>query len=427
MLNTWNPELFMDLHTTDGSVHGYALTYSPTLTPAAVTVGPYVSHTMLPEIRRRMRDRQGFETNDYGDFSRVQPPGADGVPGGALGGGAFGGGRGRGATNAATIGPYIRGCDTATFNRPAAPRATRGVGGGGGGNTSLEMMIADSIPSSGWVFSTYEPFARYGSNYYGLRGRMSILSEALSHDPFARRIASTYDFVSEILSYVSEHKREVIDLGKQADAKVAAWGANPGTSPRLALRARMDVTRIEDIRVEMVTVLVDSARREAGMGDRQRTGIVKPVKMPMMVSFAPTVRNTLPFAYAFDLKTAAAILPVLARHGIQVEKLMDPAKVMAEWFTIDTISDRGQSESARRMRDALGSWSAATRHALPAGSFVVRASQPYGLLAFYLLEPQGDDGLLQWGFFEGLVAPHAPYPVMRITRPATFHPSRVKT
>src|SRR3954467_15309789 len=31
MLNKWNPDLFMDLHTTDGSVHGYALTYSPTL------------------------------------------------------------------------------------------------------------------------------------------------------------------------------------------------------------------------------------------------------------------------------------------------------------------------------------------------------------------------------------------------------------
>ena len=69
-------------------------------------------------------------------------------------------------------------------------------------------MIADSIPRGGWAFSTYEPFARYGSNYYGLRGRLAILSQAFSHYPFARRIASTYDFVSEILSYVAEHKTE---------------------------------------------------------------------------------------------------------------------------------------------------------------------------------------------------------------------------
>src|SRR3954468_21988525 len=98
MLNKWNPDLFMDLHTTDGSVHGYALTYSPTLAPAAVATGPYVAATMLPEIRRRMRERDGFETIDYGDFSRVQTSG--GAPGGALGGGGFG--RGRGANPAAT-------------------------------------------------------------------------------------------------------------------------------------------------------------------------------------------------------------------------------------------------------------------------------------------------------------------------------------
>src|ERR1051325_4077037 len=92
MLNRWNPDLFMDLHTTDGSIHGYALTYSPTLTPTAVTTRAYAADTMLPVIRQRMRERHGFEVNDYGDFSRTRPAGG-GAPGGALGGGGFGGGR----------------------------------------------------------------------------------------------------------------------------------------------------------------------------------------------------------------------------------------------------------------------------------------------------------------------------------------------
>ena len=423
MLNKWNPDLFMDLHTTDGSIHGYALTYSPTLAPAAVTVGPYVTTTMLPVIRTRMRERQGFEITDYGDFTRIQ--GAAGAPGGALGGGGIGG-RGRGASDGQAAAPYLRGCDTASFKAPPAPSRARGGargggGGGGGGNASLEMMLADSIPTSGWAFSTYEPFARYGSNYYGLRGRISILSEAFSHDPFARRIASTYDFVAEILSYVAEHKREIIDLGNKADARVAAWANNPTTSPQLALRARMDTTRIEAVRVEMITPLKDSARREMGMGNRQRTGAIALVKMPLMVSFVPTVTNTLPYAYVFEAQTGAAIRPILAQHGIQIEKLTVPVTATTESFVIDSIRDAGQSESARRMRDAPGSWGAATSHRLPVGTFVVRASQPLGLLAFYLLEPQGEDGLLQWGFFEGLIASHSNYPVMRVTRPAAFH------
>src|SRR3954464_7187153 len=121
MFNKWNPDLFMDLHTTDGSIHGYALTYSPSLSPTAVTVAPYVAQTMLPEIRRRMRERQGFETIDYGDFSRV-PSGASG---GALGGGGFG--RGRGGNPPMANAPYMRPCDTATFNRPPVPPAARGA------------------------------------------------------------------------------------------------------------------------------------------------------------------------------------------------------------------------------------------------------------------------------------------------------------
>src|SRR5258708_4503597 len=424
MLNKWNPDLFMDLHTTDGSMHGYALTYSPTLTPTAVTVGPYVAQTMLPEIRRRVRERDGFEITDYGDFSRTQTPSAGGVPGGVLGGGGLGG-RARGASSSPTDAPYLRRCDTAAFNRPVSPPPARGGAGGagrgaggGGGNTSLEMMIADSIPSSGWAFSTYEPFARYGSNYYGLRGRISILSEAFSHDPFARRIASTYDFVSEILSYLAEHSREWLDLCKAADAKVAACGKNPETSPHLALRSRMDTTRVEEVRVEMITSLGDSTKREAGMCNRLRTGVINLVRMPMMVSFAPTVTNTLPFAYAFDAQTAAAIRPVLVRHGIRVERLTAPATVRAESFTIDTVVDRGESESARRMCDAPGTWAPTATRTLPAGTFIVRASQAYGLLPFYLLEPEGDDGLLQWGFFEGQIVPRGTYPVVRITKPA---------
>ena len=429
MLNKWNPDLFMDLHTTDGSIHGYALTYSPTLTPTSVTTRAYAADTMLPLIRQRMRDRHGFEVNDYGDFSRLRPAGG-GAPGGALGGGGFGGRAGRGGQQGNA--PYMRACDTATFNatnritQPGTATPGRGGGGGGGGAVGLEMMIADSIPTSGWAFSTYEPYARYGSNYYGLRGRLSILSEAFSHDPFARRVASTYDFVSEALSYIAERRKEVVALGVKADAQMAAWGRDPSKSPPLAVRSEMDTTRFEDVRVEMIRPLTDSTKREAGLGNRERTGIIKLVRMPMMVTFRPTITNTLPFAYAFDAKTAAALRPVLDLHGIKVEKLAATARVTAQTFAIDSVSDRGQSESARRMRNAPGRWNAAVPETLPAGSYVVRAGQPLGLLAFYLLEPENDDGLLSWGFLEGLVGTQSKYPVIRVTQPVTLRTSTAK-
>lgn len=391
MFNAWNPDLFMDLHTTDGSIHGYALTYSPPLTPTAVNAIPFATR-MLSDIRARMLDREGFYVNDYGDFSR---------PGVARGGRAAG----RGAPP-----------DSAARGRGGPPRG----GGFGGRGPSLEQIIADSIPTSGWAFSTYESLARYGTNYYGLRNRIGILSEAFSHDPFARRVASTYDFVSEILSYVAEHRAEILALGRQGDAKVAAWAKSPGSSPKLALRSRMDTTRVEDVRVEQVAPLADSTKREAGMGNRQRTGIIKLVRMPVMASFTPTLTSTLPFAYVFDSATARALLPILQIHGIAVERLDGSASVVAQSFAVDSVIDRGRSETSRMLKDVTGQWRTAARRSLAAGSYVVRAGQPRGLAAFYLLEPESEDGLMQWSFYDGIVAAHTDFPVARITAPATL-------
>ncbi|HTE45616.1 MAG TPA: M14 family zinc carboxypeptidase, partial [Gemmatimonadaceae bacterium] len=418
MLNLWNPDLFMDLHTTDGSVHGYALTYSPPLTAAAVNVIPYTANTMLPVIRQRMRDRHGFEVQDYGDFSRTRAGAAGGAPGGALGGGGFAGGRGRAGGDSAAGG---RGSDTI-----AGRGAGRRGGGAGRGGPSLEQIIADSIPTSGWAFSTYESLARYGTNYYGLRNRIAILSEAFSHDPFARRVASTYDFVTEILSYVAEHKKDVMNIGRQGDAKVAAWAKAPGTSPQLALKSRMDTTRVEEVRVEVVTPLADSTKREPGMGMRQRTGVIKLVKMPVMASFAPTLTSTLPYGYAFDEKTAQAIMPILHRHGISVVQLEAAASATAQAFTVDTIIDKGRSETSKMLKDVAGHWSEAAVRSLPKGTYVIRAGQPYGLLAFYLLEPESEDGLTQWSFYDSVMTPHNEFPVVRITKPATLRSTEVR-
>jgi hypothetical protein len=399
MLNKWDPELFMDLHTTDGSIHGYALTYSPPLTPTAVNVLPYATK-MLADIRQRMLDRHGFYVQDYGDFSR---------PGVARGGR---GAAGRGAPPAGAA-PGDSGA-----------RGARGGGGGGGfgggRGPSLEQMIADSIPSSGWAFSTYESLARYGTNYYGLRNRIAILSEAFSHDPFARRVASTYDFVSEILSYLAEHKREVLALGPKGDANVAAWAKQGAGAPQLSLKSRMDTTRIEDVRVEQIVPLTDSTKREAGMGARQRTGIVKLVRMPVMASFTPTLTSTLPFAYAFDTAAARVLLPILAVHGIAVDRLDAPVSVTARSFAVDSVIERGRSETSRMLKDVTGKWSAPASRSLAAGSYVVRAGQPRGLAAFYLLEPESEDGLAQWSFFDGILAAHSDFPVVRVTKPATF-------
>jgi len=76
LFGAWRPHLTVDCHTTDGSVHGYALTYD---TSHTVESGPrepilYVRDEMLPEISRRLEKRTGHRTFFYGNWRDQDDP-----------------------------------------------------------------------------------------------------------------------------------------------------------------------------------------------------------------------------------------------------------------------------------------------------------------------------------------------------------------
>jgi hypothetical protein len=50
----------------------------------------------------------------------------------------------------------------------------------------------------------------------------------------------------------------------------------------------------------------------------------------------------------------------------------------------------------------------------PAGTVIVRTAQPLGRLVFYLLEPESDDGLGTWNFFDPYITPGQPHPVHKL-------------
>ena len=52
---------------------------------------------------------------------------------------------------------------------------------------------------------------------------------------------------------------------------------------------------------------------------------------------------------------------------------------------------------------------------MQAGSLFIPANQPLGRLAFYLLEPESDDGLVTWNFIEEGVSVGQTYPIYRVT------------
>jgi hypothetical protein len=73
LMNAWDPDFFIDLHTTNGSYHGYLLTYSPGLNPNSPAPNDFIREQFLPMIRQRMRQRHKQETFSYGNFRNQTP------------------------------------------------------------------------------------------------------------------------------------------------------------------------------------------------------------------------------------------------------------------------------------------------------------------------------------------------------------------
>ncbi len=336
MFAAWDPDVFVDLHTTDGSFHGYALTYSPSLNPAA-PLGEY-TRGLLTELRRRVRDRDRFETFDYGNF-----------------------------------------------------------------NDAFGAEVSTDTTHRGWY--TYDHRPRFGTNYYGLRGRVSILAEAFSHDPFARRISSTYSFVRQLLSLVAERGGEL-----KARAYTAYWRGEGNAAPyEVAIRSALPMTApVAPVAFEILARTGDSSRTQAGVprGVR-RTGEIRTRAMPVFDRFVPT--RTIPIPAAYVVPDDSALVTRLAAHGVRTELLDASHLATVEQFAVDSVQRATRQFQGHNEARPFGRWIPFT--GAPTGR-LVRTDGPLGRLAAYLLDPESDDGFVTWNTFDAALAARR-YPVLR--------------
>ncbi len=344
----WEPDVFMDLHTTNGSYHGYHLTYSPSLHPSA-PLAPFTADTFLVTVRERMQQKHGFRIFPYGNFT---------------------GESGRGS-------------------------------------------LTDTLKSA-WV--TYEHKPRFGTNYYGLRGAISILSEAYSHDPFNVRVAATRAFVQEVLSVVAARAQSI--RARVAAGRAASTFGTAGASPAVAVRSRFSTRPdTQAVLVEVLARLADSTQRdEPGMPlGLKRTGRFASVRMPVVDRFEASLTRTPPAGgWVIDASVADSVLPRLQAHGILSSRVSMPMVMQVERFVVDGIAKAPRPFQGHQEVTLSGRWEAA-QETIPVGSLLVRLGTPRDRLAMLLLEPESDDGMVTWNMTDAGLTVGRPAPVRRIT------------
>ena len=204
--------------------------------------------------------------------------------------------------------------------------------------------------------------------------------ESYTYAPFKDRIYAGKAFVRGILDYVAAHADDVRKL--LADAR----------KPR---------DRIE-LRVKSVGV----------GGERTLLGFVEELKDGRWVATKQTkdyagrylggVTSTLtvqrPFAYLLP-SASAKVLKNLQRHGIVVEELQQDQNLDVQVYKIEKWTRAQQLFQKHNLSEVEVSRRDETRK-VSAGTVLIRTEQPLGSLASYLVEPQAEDGLTAWNFFD---------------------------
>ena len=153
VVQVWEPDLTIDTHATNGSLHRMWMTYDVPHTVASGRAEPieFMRERMMPAVQAALAKNHGLLAGWYGNFVEDER--------------------------------------TLDAHQPAVP---------------------DAPVREGWM--TYPHNPRFGGNYRGLASRLDLLLECYSYLGFAERTRTTYATILEALRYLAAHRDEVLKL-----------------------------------------------------------------------------------------------------------------------------------------------------------------------------------------------------------------------
>ena len=153
VVQVWEPELTIDTHATNGSVHRFAMTYDIPHTSASGRPEPvaFMRTKMMPAVTAALASSHDLLAGWYGNFVEDE-----------------------------------RALD------------------------AREHADPHGSVTEGWMTYPHQP--RFGSNYRGLGSRLDLLLECYSYLSFPDRVTTTYATILEALRYAAAHQHDVMQV-----------------------------------------------------------------------------------------------------------------------------------------------------------------------------------------------------------------------
>ena len=326
LFNEWDPVLFVDMHTTNGSYHQEPVTYSPQLCPNSdPQLVDYMWKKFLPTVTETLKKKYGYDSIPYGNF------------------------------------------------------------------------VDREQPEKGWEGDAYA--ARYNTNYVGMRNRFSILDENYSYADFKTRVMVSLSFVKSILFYTRQNIREMQKMVTAADIKTQTVYCKENFALEYKVEKLMEFTIKSYVFEKEPIKPEDRNKYPPWVKDFivKKTDVLKDYKVDYFAKPVPTRNISLPEAYII-LPFHDEVIQALKNHGIAVERIRKPIQTTAENFVIEKLELATQLFQGHVLLTVKGHYDE-VEVTIPADSYFVSMKQPLARLIPVMLEPESEDSLINWGFF----------------------------
>jgi hypothetical protein len=320
ILNTWNPEVFLDNHTSDGADYQYVMTLIETQKDKQNPIlANYTSKTLSPELYKRMK-QSGYEMIPYVESEK-------------------------------------------------------------------------GTPDSGIVAFLETP--RFATGYTAQHNIISYITETHMLKPFDKRVYSTYDFMTHLISIVQRDHQLIGELKHQADEQVSK-------QTTFALNWDLDEQHYDTITFKGYTAS-HKPSEVSGLNrlyyDRSKpwTGTIKYYN-----TYKVTATANKPLGYVIP-QAWGKVIELYKLNNVAMRQLAHDTTVNVQMYYLGDFKNTARPYEGHYVHSNVKLTTVDMKVKFYAGDYVVYTNQPLNRYIVETLEPQGVDSFFAWNFFDSVL------------------------
>jgi len=246
--------------------------------------------------------------------------------------------------------------------------------------------------------ATFIATPRFATGYTPLRNRIGLLIETHSWKPYRSRVRGTYDVLRYTIEEIAATRASLFDVNKKADAETVERGRSYDPSRRFPLV--LDVTdKSTPIAFKGLEYKIEDS---AISGGKMIVYGTKPLNITIpRFDEGRVVTSVAPPLYYIVPPEWKDVINVLKMHGIKFESIKKPLTIEVESYRL-TQPKWATASFENRVTLTCKQTPVKETRTYPTGSVIVPMAQESANVAIHLLEPNGPDSFVYWGFFDSI-------------------------